>query len=86
MPFWLLRQGNKSRADEAEGNLEAIKRADDAAKPVDAMSDADVRRDLQSRGRGVTYNRYAFAVSVKDSSETRRDYDALDGAMEKACN
>jgi hypothetical protein len=46
-----LRQGNKSRADEAEGNLEAIKRADDAAKPVDAMSDADVRRDLQSRGR-----------------------------------
>jgi hypothetical protein len=86
MPFWLLRQGNKSCADEAEGNLEAIKRADDAAKPVDSASDADVRRDLQSRGRCVTYNRYAFAVSVKDTPETRRDYDALDIAMEKACN
>ncbi|MDN3273403.1 hypothetical protein QWJ07_04050 [Frankia sp. RB7] len=36
---------------DAKAALDAIQKADKAASPVDAMSDAGLLRDLQSRGR-----------------------------------
>jgi hypothetical protein len=86
MPFWLLRQGNKSRADEAEGTWKRLSGPMMRRSPL-MLRLMQMSGATYNQGAGcVTYNRYAFAVSVKDSSETWRDYDALDGAMEKACN
>ena len=44
-------QKEKDRADASEAALNEISRADDAAAPVDGMSDDDVLRDLRKRGR-----------------------------------
>jgi hypothetical protein len=50
---WLAAM-NQKKLDEgsaAKGTLDAVKRADEAAAPVDGMSDADILRDLRKRGR-----------------------------------
>lgn len=53
LAFWAGKyaQQQKDRADAAQASLNEITKADEAAGPVDAMSNADVLRDLQSRGR-----------------------------------